>query len=600
VSARTVQLGDLIDISKGKKASQVFERPTKNARRYLQIDDLRPDAKPKFVEPFNCPEASKSDVVIAWDGANAGTVSCNLDGYIGSTLAVLRPTNGKIFAPYLARFLEGNFGLLQAQSTGATVPHLDREVLEQLEIPLPDLSEQKRVAGLLEQADRLRRTRRYALELSDTFLPAAFLALFGRIPTQAAPTVEDLAANKPGAIRTGPFGSQLLHSEFTTSGVAVLGIDNAVNNRFEWSERRFVSLEKYQQLKRYTVFPGDVIVTIMGTCGHCAIVPDNIPAAINTKHLCCITLDQQRCIPLYLHGAFLYHPIMRHQLAAATKGAIMEGLNMGIIEGLRIPLPSLSAQQHFAALVERHERLRANQREALRQADHLFQSLLHRAFCSELAPAETVEILKSARVTTQPITISNSKRHLARAALSAEIVHRLHAEPTFGRTKHQKVFHLCEYIAQLPEIQGQYHREAAGPLDNKLIYANAAELKKQKWYEEFSRKQFGHAYRPLSKAGEHRRQLERYWHDKLPAIERLIELMRTWSTEQCEIFSTTYAAWNDLILWNREPTVEAILKEILERWHDNKRRIPERRWCKAINWIRKEGFTPRGFGKPTR
>ena len=43
----------------------------------------------------------------------------------------------------------------------------------------PRLSEQRRIAGQLEQADRLRRTRRYALELSDTFLPAAFLQLFG-------------------------------------------------------------------------------------------------------------------------------------------------------------------------------------------------------------------------------------------------------------------------------------------------------------------------------------------------------------------------------------------------------------------------------------
>ncbi len=44
---------------------------------------------------------------------------------------------------------------------------------------LPELSEQRRIAGRLEQADRLVRTRRYALELTDTFLPAAFLELFG-------------------------------------------------------------------------------------------------------------------------------------------------------------------------------------------------------------------------------------------------------------------------------------------------------------------------------------------------------------------------------------------------------------------------------------
>lgn len=381
MSARTVQLGDLIDISKGKKASQIFERPTRNARRYLQIDDLRADAKPKFVEHFNCPEASKSDVVIAWDGANAGTVSCNLDGHIGSTLAVLRPTDGKIFAPYLARFLEGKFRFLQAQSTGATVPHLDREVLEQLEIPLPDLVEQKRIAGLLEQADRLRRTRRYTLELSDTFLPAAFLDLFGEDASEfSLATVEELAAPRLGSIRTGPFGSQLLHSEFTTSGIAVLGIDNAVNNRFEWTERRFISPEKYEQLKRYTVHPGDVLITIMGTCGRCAIVPDNVGPAINTKHLCCITLDQAHCLPVYLQAAFLHHPYVRHQLGIAQKGAIMEGLNMEIIKSLKIPLPPLAQQLRYASIVSRHERLRNGQKEALRQAEHLFQSLLHQAF----------------------------------------------------------------------------------------------------------------------------------------------------------------------------------------------------------------------------
>ena len=104
--------------------------------------------------------------------------------------------------------------------------------------------------------------------------------------------------------------------------------------------------------------------------------------AINTKHLCCITLDQKRCLPIYLQGAFLYHPFVRHQLGVATKGSIMEGLNMGIIQGLRIPVPPLHLQEQFALLVPRHEGLRAVQRESLRQSEHLFQSLLDRAFAT--------------------------------------------------------------------------------------------------------------------------------------------------------------------------------------------------------------------------
>jgi len=264
---------------------------------------------------------------------------------------------------------------------GGTQQNISQEFLKDHEIYLPDLSTQKRIVGLLEQADRLRRMRRYILELSDTFLPAAFVKFFGGYARDLPlHTVEELAASESDSIRTGPFGSQLLHSEFTHEGIAVLGIDNAVNNRFEWAERRFITPPKYEQLKRYALRPGDVIITIMGTCGRCAIVPEDIGTAINTKHLCCITLDQTRCQSVYLHSAFLYHPFVRHQLGAATKGAIMEGLNMELIRNLKIPVPTPSEQKRFVSFIASYERLRIRAHEALRQADHLFQSLLHRTF----------------------------------------------------------------------------------------------------------------------------------------------------------------------------------------------------------------------------
>jgi type I restriction enzyme S subunit len=305
-----------------------------------------------------------------------------------SHLFRMRVDTGRVFPPYLCYALNSDLvaSQLASMARGAIMDGLNTTILRECSIPLPGLPEQRRIAGQLNKADRLRRARQCALELTDSFLPAAFLKLFGTSAAQFTPmAVEDLADDRPNAIRTGPFGSQLLHSEFTDSGIAVLGIDNAVNNRFVWDQRRFVTPGKYEQLKRYTVFPGDVIITIMGTCGRCAIVPDNIPTSINTKHLCCITLDSTRCLPVYLQGAFLYQPFVRRQLRSATKGAIMDGLNMEIIKHLRIPIPSLPLQQTFAALVGRVERLRTVQQEARRQAEHLFDSLLHRVFTVDRA-----------------------------------------------------------------------------------------------------------------------------------------------------------------------------------------------------------------------
>lgn len=192
-----------------------------------------------------------------------------------------------------------------------------------------------------------------------------------------------------------------------------------------------------------------------------------------------------------------------------------------------------------------------------------------------------------------------ARRHFARAVLSAEIVERLHNEPTFGRVKHHKVFHICEHVAQLEEIEGEYQRKAAGPLDHKLIFSVEDELQRQKWFETYELASYGHGYRQLSKAGGHRIYFTRWWPQKGKTVVNLIELMRPWTTQQCEIFSTVYAAWNDLVISGKPVTDDLIITEVLERWHEKKKAITEDRWRAAIAWMRKKGFAPTGFGRAT-
>jgi type I restriction enzyme S subunit len=254
-----------------------------------------------------------------------------------------------------------------------------------IEILLPPLGEQQRIAEILDAGDRLREKRASTIDAIAELRASVFLqTALNADGAWPLVRVADLADDRHGGIRTGPFGSQLLHSEFVDEGVAVLGIDNAVTNEFRWGVARHITEAKYAALRRYTVHPGDVLITIMGTCGRVAVAPDDIGRAINTKHLCCITLDQSRCLPDFLHAYFLRHPIARHHLASRTKGAIMGGLNMGIIKELPVSMPPIDIQHELVsrlAAVDRAQKRAVTQREHL---DSLSKSLQHRAFSGSL------------------------------------------------------------------------------------------------------------------------------------------------------------------------------------------------------------------------
>lgn len=283
---------------------------------------------------------------------------------------------------YLFHFLDKYLVKLREQSIGGIIKYIKLGNLTEAKIPLPPLAEQRRIASILDQADELRQKRQQAIEKLDQLLQAEFISKFHQ-KNYPEFNVSDLLKNEK-SMRTGPFGSQLLHSEFVDEGIHVLGIDNAVQNSFNWAKPRFITEEKYKDLKRYTVKPRDVIITIMGTCGKCAVVPEDIPTAINTKHLCCITLDQRKCNPEFLHSYFLLHPTARNYLESRAKGAIMSGLNMGIIKELPVELPPIEIQNEFSKLKQKVILQKTLMIKELSKLNELFQSLQNQAFSGTL------------------------------------------------------------------------------------------------------------------------------------------------------------------------------------------------------------------------
>lgn len=300
----------------------------------------------------------------------------------------LRAKKDILDSRYLARWLGAQFErgffrhLAHRWVNQATVP---REVLLGLEIRIPPLDEQRRIAEVLDRADALHAKRRAVSDQLYSLKRSIFVQMFGAAHEHfPLITVKDVARDQPGSLRTGPFGSDLLHSEFVSEGVPVLGIDNVVTNEFRWGERRYITWGKYQKLKRYAVSPGDVLISIMGTCGHCVVVPHDIGTAINTKHLCCISPDAEKCFPEFLQAYFLWHPLARRYLTRTSKGAIMSGLNLSIIRNMPIPLIPLAEQGYFLNRVRVADGTRRLSSLAGSHHEELFRAVQSRAFAGAM------------------------------------------------------------------------------------------------------------------------------------------------------------------------------------------------------------------------
>ena len=149
---------------------------------------------------------------------------------------------------------------------------------------------------------------------------------------------------------------------------------------------------------------------------------------------------------------------------------------------------------------------------------------------------------------------------------------------------------LVEHLCAL-DTGSTYHRDAAGPYDNRAMRSIDSQLRKQEWFEA---QELNGRYRyvPMAKRGGHKEYFERYFGGVRDSFEHTLSTLSTFDTERCEIIATLFAAWNDLMKQHASVSDEAIVHEVLNNWHDSKKRIPEERWRKALSWMRDKAFVP--------
>ena len=300
---------------------------------------------------------------------------------LGRGVAGLRAKDADLSQAYLGQWLDHVAPVLRTQGRGATFLQVSKSDIASLQIPLPPLDEQKRIAGILDAADALRAKRREALAQLDTLLQSTFIDLFGDPVTNPMGWEMVNGGRVSRRLTVGIVVKPACY--YQPTGVPAIRSLNVRTNKIEIASLVYVSAENNEgRLKKTRIWKDDVLLVRSGQPGTAAVVPAELDG-VNAIDILILTPDQHVAHPVYLSNYFNSAGGKRMVLSAQC-GQIQKHLNVGSLRSAPIPLPPLDLQRRFATIVESVEQQKARQRAHLAELDTLFASLQSRAFRGDL------------------------------------------------------------------------------------------------------------------------------------------------------------------------------------------------------------------------
>lgn len=322
------------------------------------------------------------DVLFSKDGTvgKVSVVRDHTDFAVLSSIAILRPNAMLVDSKYLGYALQSPDALDQAlkKKTGSAIRRIILSDLKNVEIPLPTLPEQRRIAAILDKADALRAKRREAIAKLEQLMQSVFLEMFGDPMTNPkgwpASTLGELAEFENGD-RSSNYPSK---GDIVSDGILFLSTKNITDQRLDLRDTQFITEEKFKSLSRGKIQKGDLVITLRGTLGACCIFDGVYDVAfINAQMM--IMRPRLGINSVFLH-ALITSAAIQDKIQGSFTGAAVPQLTSGGIAQLGLYRPPTNLQIRFSEIAQM---LQAHKRELSRSSslvEDLFQSLQQKGF----------------------------------------------------------------------------------------------------------------------------------------------------------------------------------------------------------------------------
>lgn len=303
---------------------------------------------------------------------------------IGGFVTALRPISDSVDPRFLFHWFtaprtQATLRSLSNQTTN--ISNLNLKLAAQMEVPLPSLGRQRRIAAILDQADAIRAKRRQVLVHLDMVTQSIFHGMFGdpiaNLSERPVDVLRDwIDPDRPityGILKPGPD---------VTGGVPYVRVADMKNRGIRVEGVRCTTAEIAVTYRRSTLRSGDLLMSIRGHVGRFAFVPDVLAGANITQDSARLAVRDPDC-GIYLRAA-MESPAIQRWMAQRTKGAAVKGINLGDLRELPIPVPSTDEIKRFTAVARVVEDRRQRAGSAIGTVDMLFESLQSHAFKGEL------------------------------------------------------------------------------------------------------------------------------------------------------------------------------------------------------------------------
>ena len=282
-------------------------------------------------------------ITVAGSGVGAGYVQYwNIPIYANDCFTI--KGNDDVVTKYLYYFMANIQNKIYKTKKGGGVPHVHISDIENFKIPIPPLPIQREIVRILDSFTEL--TKELTKELTSRKKQYEFYR-------DELLTNENTTVLKPlGDICTlvrGPFGGSLKKECFVSDGYAVYEQQHAIYDNFS-NFRYFIDGTKYEELKRFSVNPGDMIMSCSGTMGKIAIVPDDSPKGVINQALLKITVGPE-VDKKYLKYCF-ENTVTKQMNDNARGGAIKNVASVAELKQTMIAVPPIETQKRLVKVLD--------------------------------------------------------------------------------------------------------------------------------------------------------------------------------------------------------------------------------------------------------